>query len=146
MITVWVFGDQLNRRIGTLATADPTSHRVLFVESTRKIASKAWHRQRLHFYLASMRRFARELEAEGFQVDYRKAPTMSAGYRAHLAQHQPSEVVATEPNSFNARALLERLQVRTVRSDQFLCHPDDFTSFASTRKSFKMEDFYRWQR
>jgi deoxyribodipyrimidine photolyase-related protein len=146
MITVWVFGDQLNRRIGALADATPASHRVLFVESDHKITSKAWHRQRLHFYLASMRRFARELESDGFHVDYRKASTMSTGFRAHVAEHRPSEVVATEPNSVNARKLLERLEVRTVRSNQFLCHPNDFASFASSRKSFKMEDFYRWQR
>ncbi|MFM8867437.1 MAG: cryptochrome/photolyase family protein [Ilumatobacteraceae bacterium] len=146
MITVWVFGDQLNRRIGALADADPTTHRVLFVQSAHKIASKAWHRQRLHFYLASMRRFATELEEAGFEVDYRVAPTMGEGLRQHVAVHRPSEVIATEPNSLNSRSLLGRLGVRTVRSNQFLCHPDDFTAFTTTRKSFKMEDFYRWQR
>ena len=31
-------------------------------------------------------------------------------------------------------------------SNQFLCHPNDFAAWAGTRKSFKMEDFYRWQR
>ena len=146
MITVWVFGDQLNRRIGALADAHPTTHRVLFVQSAHKIASKAWHRQRLHFYLASMRRFAMELERAGFHVDYRIAPTMTEGLRQHIAEHQPIDVIATEPNSLNARSLLERLGVRTVRSNQFLCHPLDFATFASSRKSFKMEDFYRWQR
>jgi deoxyribodipyrimidine photolyase-related protein len=33
-----------------------------------------------------------------------------------------------------------------VRSDQFLCHPTEFTDFIKGKKSFKMEDFYRWQR
>ena len=146
MITVWVFGDQLNRRIGALAEADPSTHRVLLVESEHKISSKAWHRQRLHFYLASMRRFASALAAEGFEVDYRYASTMTAGFQSHIAKYRPLEVVATEPNSVAARTLLERLGVRTLRSDQFLCHPDDFARFADGRKSFKMEDFYRWQR
>ena len=33
-----------------------------------------------------------------------------------------------------------------MRSNQFLCHYDDFADWADGRKSFKMEDFYRWQR
>ena len=146
MITIWVFGDQLNRRIGALSEASPKTHRVLIVESTHKISSKRWHRQRLHFYIASMRRFAAELRDEGFEVDYRHAETMTAGYRGPVADFSPTEIVATEPNSVAARALLSRLEVRTERSTQFLCHPDDFATFVTGRKTFKMEDFYRWQR
>ena len=32
------------------------------------------------------------------------------------------------------------------RTDQFLCHPEVFAEWAGTRRSLKMEDFYRWQR
>jgi deoxyribodipyrimidine photolyase-related protein len=69
--TVWVFGDQLNRLIGALRDATPQSHRVLIIESEQKIASKRWHVQRAHFIVASMRRFAQEMAADGFEVDYR---------------------------------------------------------------------------
>jgi deoxyribodipyrimidine photolyase-related protein len=56
-------------------------------------------------------------------------------------------VVATEPNSLAARRLLADLGVRTVRSDQFLCHPDEFAGWAGSRSGrLRMEDFYRWQR
>ena len=48
--------------------------------------------------------------------------------------------------SWDGRALLEHLGVDIVRNDQFTCHYDDFASWANGRKSFKMEDFYRWQR
>jgi deoxyribodipyrimidine photolyase-related protein len=41
--------------------------------------------------------------------------------------------------------LLARLGVDTVRSQQFLCHRDDFADWVGDR-SRKMEDFYRWQR
>ncbi|MEM9746863.1 MAG: cryptochrome/photolyase family protein, partial [Actinomycetota bacterium] len=37
-------------------------------------------------------------------------------------------------------------EVEIVRSDQFLCHYDEFAEWAGGRNSFKMEDFYRWQR
>jgi deoxyribodipyrimidine photolyase-related protein len=146
VITVVVVGDQLNRAIGALAEARPDTHRVLIVESSRKIASRPWHVQRAHFIVASMRRFAGELRTEGFDIDYRCADTMRLGIEEHRAEHAPTSIVATEPNSHDARVMLADLGVVTVRSNQFLCHPDDFATFAATKKSFKMEDFYRWQR
>jgi len=146
MISVWVFGDQLNRSIGALASAKPTTHRILIVESHRKISSRPWHIHRTHFLITSMRRFATELQAEGFAVDYRVAPTMADGYSQHVAQFSPTSVIATEPNSFDARQLLQRLGVDTVESNQFLCHTSLFAQFSEGKKSMKMEDFYRWQR
>jgi (6-4)DNA photolyase len=51
---VWVFGDQLNRRIGALGMARPETHRILFVEATEQIAGRRYDRQRLHLVLAGM--------------------------------------------------------------------------------------------
>ena len=146
METVWVFGDQLNRAIGALANASPSTHRVLLVESRAKLAGRRWHIQRAHFLVTSMRRFADSLRSEGFEVDYRFAATFAEGFRAHVAQVSPTQVVATEPNSYDARQLVRRLGVATVRSNQFLCHYLDFNDWADTRKSLRLEDFYRHQR
>lgn len=150
MRTIWVLGDQLNRGLGPLRTATPADARVLLVESAAKLASKRWHRQRAHLVLASMRRFVAELAAEGFDVDLRRAPTLADGFRAHCAEHGPSEVVAMEPASYDGLALLRRLGVTVTRSDQFLCHYEDFANWAidrhGGRRTVKMEDFYRWQR
>ena len=144
--TVWVFGDQLNRQIGALRVASPVTHQILLVESLQKISSRRWHVQRAHFIVASMRRFAEELRAEGFDVDYRTATSMRRGLEEHRSEFQPSQVVATEPNSYVARQLVKSLGLDVVRSDQFLCHPEDFAAFLGTRTTIKMEDFYRWQR
>ncbi len=144
--TVWVLGDQLNRDIGALRDATPATHRVLMVESRAKLTGKRWHRQRAHFVLASMRRFADELRAAGFEVDYRKADSLRRGYDEHVAAFGPVDVVATEPASWDGLELLRALGVATVRSNQFLCHYDDFADWAGGRKQLKMEDFYRWQR
>ncbi len=146
MATVWVLGDQLNTGIGALRSADKTRDTVLMIESHAKISSRPWHRQRLHFYLSSMRHFADDLRADGWTVDYRAAETMSSGLRTHVAEHSPSEIVATEPNSVTARDLLMRLGVRLVESDQFLTTVGDFSAWAATRKQLRMEDFYRRQR
>lgn len=145
--TIWVFGDQLNRQIGALAAAVPGEDRVLLVESDRLVRHPR-HRQRTHLVLAAMRRFALELEAEGFEVDLRHAPSLGAGLSAHRSEHDPEEVVATEPLSRRGRAVLAGLGVRTVPSNQFLCHEDEFAAWAEGRKGkrLRMEDFYRWQR
>ena len=149
--TILVFGDQLNRSIGLLRTAQPGVDHILMVESDQKIASAKWHRQRLHFYLSSMRHFAHELQDEGFAVSYVKAPSFTEAITEHQASHPERAIVATEPNSWSARKLLERLDVPTTASDQFLMHHVGFVAWVESRrtkgyKTFKMEDFYRHQR
>ena len=144
--TVWVFGDQLSADWGPLGNADPASTRVLLVESTRKLGSRRWHVQRAHLVVSGMRHLAATLETRGFEVDYRRAPSLPAGLAAHRAEFQPGTVTAMEPASWDGAEMLRRNDVRLHRSEQFLTHPDEFAEWASTRRSLKMEDFYRWQR
>lgn len=146
METVWVFGDQLNRRISSLEGHEPGSVRVLFIENQRRLRERRWHRQRLHLYLAGMRRFASELETAGFEVDYRKAKDFAAGLAAHRKAFEPERVLAMEPTTAGAADRLTALEVDLVANNQFLCSPQDFAAWASDRKQLRMEDFYRWQR
>ena len=106
--TVWVFGDQLNRELGALRDATPASHRVLMIESHSKLTGKRWHRQRAHFVVASMRRFADELRESGFEVDYRVADSMRSGHTDHVAEFAPTDVLATEPASWDGIELATR--------------------------------------
>lgn len=144
--TVWVLGDQLNRRISSLSGRTPADARILMVESTRKLSSKRFHRQRLHLVLTAMRRFASQLRRAGFHVDYRRAPSLRAGLAAHRDRYQPTQVVAMEPMSFWMLRLLDELEVQITRSNQFLCHYEDFAAWAAGRTRLVMEDFYREQR
>jgi len=144
--TVWVLGDQLDRRLGALGSAEPGDARVLVVESRAKLRSKRWHVQRAHLVVSALRHFVEELREAGFEVDHRRAESLEDGLTAHVAEWAPESVIATEPASWGGRRLLERLGVELVRSDQFLCHPDEFAAWADGRRRLKMEDFYRWQR
>lgn len=149
--TILVFGDQLNRAIGALASAQPGIDRILFVESTEKLTAQEWHPQRLHFYVSSMRHFAEDLRRGGFDVDYVKSQSFRTAITEHRGRHPESELIATEPNSVGARELLARLGVETVRSNQFLLHHLGFADWVDARrakgyKTFKLEDFYRHQR
>ncbi|NNE94407.1 MAG: cryptochrome/photolyase family protein [Acidimicrobiales bacterium] len=144
--TVWVLGDQLNRSVGPLASRSPGDCRVLLVESESKIASKRWHRQRLHLVLSAMAHFAEELREEGFDVDYRFTESLPAGLREHVDEFDVDRVIAMEPMSWDGRAMLESAGVEVQPNSQFCCSYEDFAGWAEDRRSFKMEDFYRWQR
>lgn len=154
--TVWVLGDQLGMHVASLEGAAPSTTRILVVESAAKVTSKPWHRQRLHLVLSAMRRFARELSDRGFDVDHRRADSLTAGLSAHVEGCGPRRVRVMEPMSWDGLALLERLAadppggapVEIVRSNQFLCHRDEFATWADGRGGarLRMEDFYRWQR
>ena len=146
MDTVWVFGDHLHRDIGALGSARPGDVRVLLVEATEALASRRYHRQRLHLVLTAMRRFATELRDAGFDVDHRRAPSLLDGLAAHRAEHRPGTIIATEPLSWGLERLLLRAGVELVRSNQFLCHREEFATWASGRRRLVMEDFYRQQR
>ncbi len=146
MDTVWVLGDQLNRRISSLAARPPADTRVLFIESSAKITSKRFHRQRLHLVITAMRRFAAELAAQGFEVDYRIADSFAAGLADHRKEFEPSRVVAMESMSYRMRHRLPEMNVEVTRSNQFLCHYEEFADWAQGRKRLVMEDFYRSQR
>ena len=144
--TVWVLGDQLSFDGTAMAEARPETHRILLVESRAKIEGRAWHVQRAHLIVTAMRRFAAACRDRGFAVDHRVAPSLRAGFEAHVLDHAPRRVIAMEGASRAGRTLLASLGVELLRSNQFLCHPDDFAAWASGRKQLKMEDFYRWQR
>jgi len=46
--TIWVFGDQLSRRIGALNSAHPQETMVLMVESELLLTGRPFHLQLLH--------------------------------------------------------------------------------------------------
>ena len=144
--TTWILGDQLSRVGSALDRVEPGATRVLMIESRSAIASSPYHRQRLHVVLASMRKFAAELEADGFVVDYRVGDSYRAELDAHRNHHEPDRITVMEPTSWAMRELLGSLDVDLVRSNQFLCHHDEFADWADGRDRLVMEDFYRWQR
>ncbi|MEZ5374645.1 MAG: cryptochrome/photolyase family protein [Microthrixaceae bacterium] len=144
--TVWVLGDQLNRNVGALADRRPGECRVLLVTSEAKLDERRWHRQRLHLVLSAMAHFAEELRREGFEVDHRRASTLTAGLRDHRNDHEVGRVIAMEPMSWDGRVMLEDAEVELVANDQFLCHYEEFADWVGDRSTLRMEDFYRWQR
>ena len=67
--TIWVFGDQLNRRIGALADADPSSDRVLLVESRRLLDAGGPSGRKLDFLSQELNRESNTLCAKSNDVE-----------------------------------------------------------------------------
>jgi multidrug efflux pump subunit AcrA (membrane-fusion protein) len=69
---------------------------VLLLESVAKGSSLPWHRQKLVVLLSSMQHLAASLEAAGYRVAYRNAPSYAEGIAAAAIEFQAAKVVATE--------------------------------------------------
>jgi deoxyribodipyrimidine photolyase-related protein len=146
LTTVWVWGDQLHEDLAHLRGRDPSETRVLMIVSDRKLTERPWHRQKVHLVISAMRSFADRLTDAGYAVDLRRAPSMRAGFAAHVDTFDPSSVVAMEPASRTGTRTLTDLGVDLVDNDHFLCHWRAFEAFRADRGRTTMEDFYRWRR
>ncbi|WP_396224639.1 cryptochrome/photolyase family protein, partial [Gemmatimonas sp.] len=128
---------------------------VVLLESVAKGASLPWHRQKLVLLLSAMRHFAASLEAAGYRVLLRNAPSYANGLADIARELHASRVVATEGREQDmvdeldrARALLEAQGVSLVlREDRgFLASREEFATWARGRKEYRMEWFYREMR
>ena len=136
--------DQLHRDRGVLKGATPGVDRVIMVESQRMLSSRSWHLQRLWFLVASARRFARDLQSEGFDLTYVSAPTTAEGIASTLKKGE--ELWACQQHSFGLQRTLEAAGARFVENDFFLTPRALFLEWAQSQKSHLMENFYRKQR
>ncbi len=155
---VLVLGDQLDAGSTALAGFDPQRDRVLMIESPGE-ATHVWsHKARIVLFLSAMRHFADELRKRGWSVSYSAtedpapAATLASGLLAAMDMHRPGRVVVVEPGELRVRELVEQGFQRAdvpleIRADtHFLCSGTEFAAWAGSRKSLRMEFFYREMR
>lgn len=150
--TVWIFDDQLSFKHTALASADKAHAVVLMIERRSDARHLRWHKLKLVMIFAAMRHFARELEADGWQVDYhelKSASCLSMALDAHRARFPTDELLVMEPNSICERDLVigvrERWKnrVQTFPTCQFVVSRQDFQRAAQGKKRLLMENHYR---
>ncbi|MBI3154267.1 MAG: cryptochrome/photolyase family protein [Burkholderiales bacterium] len=155
---VLVLGDQLDRASSAFDGFDAARDAVWMAEvdaeSTHVPSSKA----RMALFLSAMRHFADELRAEGLALRYRRLDdaanrhTLAGELEAAARALRPQRLVVTEPGEWRVRQALvdaaRRLGVAIdIRADRhFLASVDDFAAHAKSRKSLRMEFFYREMR
>ena len=151
---VLVLGDQLSPNLSALRAADRARDVVVMAEVADEAGYVPHHRKKIAFLFASMRKFAAELEAEGWRVAYAQLddPDTSrsicgALMRVH-GQVGAEGVIATECGEWRLRAALEAcpLSIEVLPDDRFISSRAEFAAWAEGRKQLRMEYFYREMR
>lgn len=153
---ILILGDQLSPAISSLAGAERQRDVVLMAEVLAEARYVDHHKQKLALVFAAMRHFAEELRAAGWQVDYRRIderlPDLEAALKAAIARHAPAQIVVAEPGEWRLWQAMQGwharfgLPVTLCDDDRFLCSRAEFAAWATGRKTFVMEHFYRLMR
>jgi deoxyribodipyrimidine photolyase-related protein len=154
----FILGDQLSHTLSALNGADVAHAVILMVEARAEAVYAPHHKKKIAFILSSMRAFAAELRQRGLTVDYVTLddPANSGDFRGELkravARHRPDGLVLTEASEWRVlemqREWLATLDVptRLLADDRFICDLAWFRGWASGRKTFVLEHFYREMR
>ncbi len=126
--------------------ADKKSDLILLVESQNMLKGADWHPERNFFLISSARHFAEELRTDGFEVRYLKAENSVAGIKKVQKEFPKAVVISAEPSSYRMTRSLADHGVEFVANDFFLTPREFFHSWATSQKSYLMENFYRKQR
>ncbi len=163
MPSVWLFEDQLNPRVTSLAEA-PSDAPVVMIESDVNFRMFPYHKKRIAFLCSAMRHFADELKQAGRTVAY--YPLKPRGYRDsfsalahHLKKKTDRELWVTEPSEWHTRAWLDTVPDRLARDFDtagvsikffpnrlFLTDRQHFAEWLKGRKRVVMEHYYRQMR
>ena len=155
---VLVLGDQLSRSLSSLNACPMEDTVVLMAEVQEEATYAAHHKKKIAFIFSAMRHFARELQADGWRVDYVKLddPSNSGSFSGEvkraLASNHPGRVVLTEPGEWRVLQMMRGweaafgIPVRILRDSRFLASHDDFKRWAADRRQLRMEFFYREMR
>ncbi|MEO1105681.1 MAG: cryptochrome/photolyase family protein, partial [Pseudomonadota bacterium] len=148
----FILGDQLDRRIATLADLDPTNDVVFGAEVRAEATYVRHHQQKIAFLFSAMRHFFGALEEEGIAVTYYplgEHETFGDALKAAVRKSGATRVVMTEPGEWRVleemRSFEKRLgiPVEIRDDDRYFAGHADFRRFAEGRKELRMEYFYR---
>ena len=155
---VLVFGDQLSRSLPSLNACSTGDTVVLMAEVQEEATYAAHHKKKIAFIFSAMRHFARELQANGWLVEYVKfddrsnSGSFTGEVKQALTRHRPERVVVTEPGEWRVLDMIRGweaelgIPVDILRDNRFLASHEDFERWAANRKQLRMEFFYREMR
>ncbi len=154
MKLVLVLGDQLTPDIAALRQADKAQDLVVMAEVATETQYVPHHPKKIAFVLASMRKFADRLRADGWQVAYttlddpQNAGSVPGELLRRASDTGATQVLTTRPGEWRLIAALEEvpLHLEALEDDRFLASHADFGTWAEGRKQLRMEFFYREMR
>ena len=153
-IILW---DQLSLKIPTLKNYKETDI-VLMCETFEETTYVKHHKKKLVFLLSAMRHFAEELEAKKIPLEYIKlddpenTQTLTGEVARAIKKHTPEEIVITFPGEYRLLETINswktkfEIPVTLLEDDRFLATREEFNTWANSRKTLRMEFFYRMMR
>ena len=154
-----ILGDQLSTSLSCLRALDKTTDLIVLAEVSAEARYVKHHKQKIALIFCAMRHLARSLQNEGWQVHYHKfdaansAQSLLDVVTAVSRQHRPIELVITECGEYRLHHEITNswhdklgIAVTVLPDDRFFCSKAHFAEWASGRKQFRMEYFYREMR
>ncbi|MDP3886721.1 cryptochrome/photolyase family protein [Hydrogenophaga sp.] len=157
---VLVLGDQLWLGNPALASFDPAQDAVLMIEAPGE-ATQFWnHKARIAVFLSAMRHFGQTLTDAGLPCHYLALddpawdalPSLPERLAHALARFAPQTLWLCEPGEWRlqqdiaAVAHSAGVPLQVLEDTHFLCSRARFARWASGRKEWRMEYFYREMR
>ncbi len=151
---VLVLGDQLSRDLSALKKADKDSDVVVMAEVVEEAEYVSHHPKKIALIFAAMRKFAQELQDDGWDVRYSKLddPDNAGSIVGELLRRAEEVaapgVICTEPGEWRLIDKLKYAPVKThiLNDDRFIASHAEFEDWAEGRKALRMEYFYREMR
>ncbi len=150
--TIWITGDQCSKRNPALLDGKPGEDVVLMIESVARGNLKTYHKQKLVLIYSVMRHFARELQQEGWNVDYyEEHPDFTSAVKEHIEKNSPSALLIMEQSEYGMTERLTQLfsgiRSKVYSHCNFISNPDEFEKLHSSPESrVTMESFYHVMR
>jgi len=153
-----ILGDQLSLNLATLDNLDPSRDAILMMEVMEENTYVGHHKQKIVMVLAAMRHFAKTLRKRGLIVDYINLddPDNTGGFTTEIQRavlrHRPNRIVVTEPSEWRVLEMVKSWEGLTgisieIRADhRFFASRGRFAAWANSRRSWRMEHFYREMR
>lgn len=153
-----ILGDQLTNNISSLEDIDLKQDIVLMCEVIDECTYVKHHKKKIAFVLSAMRHFAQELIKEGYNVEYTKlddphnSGSIIGEIKRFTAKYKPKKIVITMPGEYRLLDALNKLNANLpipveIREDnRFLATLEEFSEWANTKTSLRMEFFYRTMR
>ncbi len=152
-ILVLILGDQLSDQLSSLHGRDPAHTTVLMAEVHAEASYVPHHPKKITLIFSAMRHHAERLRARGFSVIYYAYDSSGPqDLTEALAGHADAfdEVHVTRCGEWRLHQQMQEWQARwkvhILEDTRFLTSPEEFATWAGTRKQLRMEHFYREQR
>lgn len=153
-----ILGDQLNLNISSLKDIDKDRDIILMCEVWDEATYVKHHKKKIAFIFAAMRHFADELIKKKYRVDYIKLDSKNNSgsflgeVKRAIKRHAITQIVVMEPDEYRVLKDMQgwekelKIPVEIRETTKFLCDQVTFKEWISSRKTVRMEYFYREMR